>query len=494
MKKELTIFIAVLLVMVVGVSAATLDVDNTVACNDTTGTPYCTIQAAVNAAIAGDTINVATGTYAESVLIDKTLILNGVGAKPIITGVSVNYIVKVDGTSDVVIDNVEVNGGGSGTGDNAFDYGIWLSNTDNVEIKNSVVKNIWKGSSNGIQVDDSINSDIHDNTISSFHKRGIRYIDSDGVLYNNEIIGDNVDGNSRVQNLVNLWGGSNVEIYGNTLYNALSPGETRTWDSPGIFVSSYGGSGDSYANIHDNEIYECDSGIVIGSVYATTDGSSADITDNKFHDLGWGINFEVDRINDGQNTVFAVINYNEFIDNNIAVRANGTLSIINAENNWWGACDGPSGDGPGSGDAVIGNVDYIPWTDCTNVGGEGSDFVALTVPDSIDYGTLYGNLGFESEEQTITLENVGNLDIDVKPVWDSGDDVFKYIKFSDTSGSGFEKIEGGLGAEPVYTTSILGELDFSNIKDIFSKIILTADLRPLKGPQTGIIYFQATEI
>jgi hypothetical protein len=34
---------------------------------------------------------------------------------------------------------------------------------------------------------------------------------------------------------------------------------------------------------------------------------------------------------------------------------------VNAEDNWWGAADGPSGDGPGSGDAVYGNVDYTPF-------------------------------------------------------------------------------------------------------------------------------------
>jgi hypothetical protein len=29
--------------------------------------------------------------------------------------------------------------------------------------------------------------------------------------------------------------------------------------------------------------------------------------------------------------------------------------------NWWGAADGPSGEGPGSGDAVSENVIYAPW-------------------------------------------------------------------------------------------------------------------------------------
>lgn len=38
-----------------------------------------------------------------------------------------------------------------------------------------------------------------------------------------------------------------------------------------------------------------------------------------------------------------------------------SVAPVNAENNWWGASDGPSGVGPGSGDGVTVNVDYDPW-------------------------------------------------------------------------------------------------------------------------------------
>lgn len=277
---------------------------------------WSSIQDAIDDSVSGDTIQVYPGTYSESLLIDKSLTLVGVGTKPVVTGNSQNYIIKVDGANVVTIDNLEVNGGGSGTGDNAFSFGLLITNSESVTVTNSLVMNIWKAGSNGIDVSGSTNVDINGNTLVQVHKRYIRYTDSDGKVYSNNIIGDNVDGTSRVQNLVNLWGGSDVEIYGNTLRNALSPGETRTWDSPGIFVSSYGGSGDSYANIHDNEIYNCDSGIIIGSVYSTTDSSNADITNNNLHDLERAIIFEVERDDDsGLNTVSAVISGNTFADN-----------------------------------------------------------------------------------------------------------------------------------------------------------------------------------
>ena len=40
---------------------------------------------------------------------------------------------------------------------------------------------------------------------------------------------------------------------------------------------------------------------------------------------------------------------------------NQTTTVINAINNWWGHASGPSGVGPGSGDAVSTYVDYDPW-------------------------------------------------------------------------------------------------------------------------------------
>jgi parallel beta-helix repeat protein len=59
-----------ILVLAGSVSAATLNVPGT----------YSTIQAAVNAAFPGDTINVAAGTYTENVLINVSVDLNGNGS------------------------------------------------------------------------------------------------------------------------------------------------------------------------------------------------------------------------------------------------------------------------------------------------------------------------------------------------------------------------------------------------------------------------------
>lgn len=39
----------------------------------------------------------------------------------------------------------------------------------------------------------------------------------------------------------------------------------------------------------------------------------------------------------------------------------GGLGTFQALNCWWGAADGPSGEGPGSGDSIVGPADFAPW-------------------------------------------------------------------------------------------------------------------------------------
>src|SRR6185312_11512567 len=73
----LLVLAAALVLSAPATAAATLQVNNGPGCSDAMGTPYCTIQAAVNAASPGDIINVAAGTYSELVTVNKALTLTG---------------------------------------------------------------------------------------------------------------------------------------------------------------------------------------------------------------------------------------------------------------------------------------------------------------------------------------------------------------------------------------------------------------------------------
>jgi len=59
------------------------------------------------------------------------------------------------------------------------------------------------------------------------------------------------------------------------------------------------------------------------------------------------------------------INQNNITNNTAPTTGvnNAGTTTVDAENNWWGDASGPSGVGPGTGDAVSANVDYCPWLD-----------------------------------------------------------------------------------------------------------------------------------
>ena len=128
---------------------------------------------------------------------------------------------------------------------------------------------------------------------------------------------------------------------------------TNNYDS-GIAI--YGGS--------DNGIYDFN---VFNGVPASSTGIwLGDVTlnnrarNNQYLANGWGVivdyNFGAPLGNE--------FNDSDFIGNTFA----GFTQIgplvgppVDAEDNWWNACTGPSGAGPGTGDAVSTNVDFTPF-------------------------------------------------------------------------------------------------------------------------------------
>ncbi|MCA9975701.1 MAG: hypothetical protein KC413_08115, partial [Anaerolineales bacterium] len=64
---------------------------------------------------------------------------------------------------------------------------------------------------------------------------------------------------------------------------------------------------------------------------------------------------------DSDNNPSVLLDNNDIVGNMIAgVQTTNTIPV-DARYNWWGADDGPGGNGPGSGDAVFGNANYTPW-------------------------------------------------------------------------------------------------------------------------------------
>ncbi|MCA9950785.1 MAG: hypothetical protein KDE48_14140 [Anaerolineales bacterium] len=73
----LVVLLGLLLVPAAGATDFDVDINDLTCANDGTGTSYCDVQPAIDAASATDTINIAAGTYNESVLVNKALTLQG---------------------------------------------------------------------------------------------------------------------------------------------------------------------------------------------------------------------------------------------------------------------------------------------------------------------------------------------------------------------------------------------------------------------------------
>ena len=211
-------------------SPATLYVDgsNPNCSNTGTGTqslPFCTIGAAAGKVVAGQTVQVAGGTYNEKVTIPQS----GTSSAPIVftaapgvtvTGQSNGFVLS--GRSWVTINGFSVT--------NTSDYGINVSSSSSITISNNHVS--YSGSQ-----------------VSGLTRGGIRLSGSTDSL----IVGNTSDHNSYAGIMV-VGGSTRNEVRGNTTFNnaqgfeRAAPG-IRLYASPGNVVDN---------NIsHDNE----DSGI-----------------------------------------------------------------------------------------------------------------------------------------------------------------------------------------------------------------------------------------
>jgi len=107
----------------------------TLTVNDNGGADYNTIQAAINAADPGDTIDVWSGTYEEDITINKQLNVIGAGSgSTIIYGTETGDVVTIT-ADNVRFSGFKIAGSGSGQGDAAID----LNNVGGCEIDNNTI-------------------------------------------------------------------------------------------------------------------------------------------------------------------------------------------------------------------------------------------------------------------------------------------------------------------------------------------------------------------
>ena len=214
-------------------------------------------------------------------------------------------------------------------------HGIYIENTDvYFIIRNCVIHDgrhtDYYDSYQGIYFYNVINGKI-DNVTSYNNYYGVHlYSSSNNNTISDCTVYNNSDG-------IELSVSSNSQITRCTAYNNLYSG-----------IRLYGSSNNqiSICTIYNNS----------GSGICLECCSSNNISDCTVYNNSYGIklyypsNHEIHYNNIYNNTNYGFYNYNSEVE----YQANATY-------NWWGSADGPSGAGPGSGDAMSSNVLYIPW-------------------------------------------------------------------------------------------------------------------------------------
>jgi parallel beta-helix repeat protein len=190
---------------------------------------------------------------------------------------------------------------------NSGDHGIWVGNC-------------WSG------LGPSDNATITDNLVDGAREGGISFVGSDTAL---------ISGNSV------------------THVKGEEPEGTGGWSRGAISLKD----GVSNVIVRDNQVYEND-GLGTGSGRGIgVDGTSSNVSivDNNIKDnAGGGIKVmgTATGWQASDNCIYGNTGYGA---------ENTTGATLDFERNWWGRGDGPSGVGPGSGDAVSADVDFDPW-------------------------------------------------------------------------------------------------------------------------------------
>lgn len=336
---------------------------------------YATIQSAINAAVSGDIINVAAGTYTE----DLTIPVGKTGLEIVGAGSGSTIIQGVDrvlSTSFPLADpNIDISGNGTKIHGFTIQNPSWLNNyyssgmvigATNVEIYNNAFKvagsddlnDVSQGLQTVFNVDIS-GLNIHNNTFTHLAASVAGY---EGIYVNKN------SGVGTITITNNTFSGeilraitteaSSTTISNNSIITSLAPGFPGGWQ--GINVTYANGLGTvSTISVTGNTVKGTGSG---GFQYGVSVGAAANnniltaisITNNTIQGNERGIRVREDA---GQVTATS----NNLSTNTVYGIDNTDAGTMTATNNWWGSASGPSGVGPGTGTAVTANVTYDPW-------------------------------------------------------------------------------------------------------------------------------------
>ncbi len=200
----------------------------------------------------------------------------------------------------------------------------------------------------------------------------------DNVLYNRSIANESGDPQSFAG--VVMYGCDDINVSNNSMAYSIETGL--------VIEDSW------YINVTSNRIFNNSEGIYLDDV------DDVRILRNDILDNGGGGKTGI--YIDDSDSEDIEIHCNNIAGNGIGVDNWASPAEVNASWNWWGNASGPSGDGPGSGDAVW-DADYDPWLNAsvaTNLSGLALNATAVPSMVSVyDWWDLFGYM----EQEIYTL-------------------------------------------------------------------------------------------
>jgi parallel beta-helix repeat protein len=265
---------------------------------------YSSIQAAVNAAHAGDTIQISSGTYTEQILISKSLQIKGAGDGTTIIQAPSSLTHDIFGASNVVditngsttkISGLTISGPGSTTC-NSITAGIFVSGGSTLKLTKSTVTDIHDtpagGCQNGVGIFVGRNAysttghaEISDVKVTNYQKGGI-VVDGTGssaVIKDNQVIWG-LSPLNIASNGIQVSRGAVATISGNTISGNIcsapscGPDLVNDAQSTGILVYQSG----TKTVINDNHISQNDAGIIVYQGSNSVQVQNNDVTSNRF--------------------------------------------------------------------------------------------------------------------------------------------------------------------------------------------------------------------
>jgi len=316
-------------------------------------TIFSSIQDAIDAAVAGDTVDVAAGTYTHTaqIVIDKDLTIIGEDKGTTIIepdpGFTDSYLFRIN-DGEVNLSNLTFDGKSNLYG--GVRYGAPGTGTLSNNIFKNVVAPGYMGFGVVVFAD---NVTVSNNILTNIGRVGV-WVGADNAL----VTGNTYTGKGAIDCLdygIEVEMGGVATITDNTITNCLGVASSDNSTSAAILVTTYFGAG-TEATITGNTLTGNTGGIAVGY--------------------------------DGSDTSTVVAHYNN-ISGNTDYGIDTTAPSVDATANWWGAATGPYHDPlnlGGEGNAVSDNVLFEPWygdEEMTTLVGHSTYEFVYDVPDVI---------------------------------------------------------------------------------------------------------------